>query len=93
MIVEVKNLNNTGDNYPPSGFDSWLDWWKVKKGRIAKNCANINCNFIPEVGAHVKYYNDDKQWFITPLCKKCNNISSDLGFFVSSNDLQPIGNN
>ena len=92
MIVKVKNLNNTGDNNPPSGFDSWLDWWEDKKCRLARKCSNTNCNGDAEVGAHVKYVDYNNQWFITPLCKKCNNMSSDIEFSVSTNDLEPINN-
>ena len=93
MIIKVKNLNGTSNNYPPDGFDSWLSWWENKKSKMANNCANVNCDGTAEVGGHVKCINtNNNQWFITPLCKKCNNSSNDTEFFVSSNDLEPIIN-
>ena len=67
-----------------------MDWWEDKQDELSQNCSNIDCSGAAEVGVHVKYVYGNNMWFITPLCKKCNNLSSDLGFFVSSNDLEPI---
>ena len=31
MFIEVKNLNGTTDNTPPSQYSSWQEWWENKK--------------------------------------------------------------
>ena len=54
MCVEVKNLNGTTDNSPPSQYSSWKEWWEKQKNREFLFCSCTGCFNFAEVGAHVK---------------------------------------
>lgn len=87
--VKVKNMHS-GSKDAPSGYDSWIDFWKKKKGKIGTiYCANTECDRIAEHGGHViKVNSDDKSWYIVPLCVKCNeNKDEKFIFTVDSSDL------
>lgn len=87
----VKNLNKTKDRTPPKGYNSWKEWWEDQKSREFSTCSCENCTADAEVGAHVQKSGvSDMKWYIVPLCKPCNNKSSDDIFKVRDNDLAAI---
>jgi len=74
--VKVKNLNGTSDNN--CHCDSWLSHWENFTGINTKYCAVSGCLNLAEVGGHVqKDSSADKNWYILPLCKACNNKTGD----------------
>ena len=74
MLVRVKNLNGTADRRPPTGYVSWKDFWKAKKGYWPSKCAVYGCTDTADVGAHVKKVNSvDNSWYIVPVCSYHNN--------------------
>lgn len=90
-MAKVHNLNNTTDRKPPKGYATWREWWEDKKGRKFSTCSCYSCTSSAEVGAHVqKHGSSDRKWYIVPLCRGCNGMSSDETFYVRDNDLEPI---
>ena len=70
--MKVKNLNGTSQRTCTCG--SWLKHWENFGGCSATFCSVIDCSNIAEVGGHVqKADENDKKWYIIPLCKSCNN--------------------
>jgi len=88
MFIEVKNLNGTTDNTPPSQYSSWQEWWEKQKNREFLFCSCTGCFNFAEVGAHVKKINDGNEWYIVPLSKECNAKTDN--FYVSKNNLAKI---
>ena len=86
----VKNINGTSNNLPPRGFNSWREYWEAKKNRRFSKCSCINCLQIAEVGGHVKKVNGTNVWYITPICKDHNNLSSTYSYEVRDDDLLPV---
>lgn len=87
IMTKVKNLNGTSDRVP-SGYESWIHYWKIKTGqKLAGGCAARNCSDMTGTnleGAHVKKtveYNDDS-WYIVPLCPSCNKRTDE--FYVTA---------
>lgn len=73
-MVVVKNVNGTDRFNAPPGYLSWLDYWQKQTGCTAYICGNTLCNRRDLVGAHVQKANStDKSYYITPLCRACNN--------------------
>ena len=80
--VEVKNLNGTSDKQCVS-CGSWLEHWEHKNENEADKCVAKNCSNDAQVGAHVKKVGSkDNHHYIVPLCKGCNNKSSEETFEV-----------
>jgi hypothetical protein len=81
-MVKVKNLNETSDNPPPSGYSSWIEYWKTKTGKKLAICAHPHCNDVTGtnlVGAHVKKVgSNDNSWYIIPLCPEHNMINNEF---------------
>ena len=81
--MRVTNLNNTGDRDCSCG--SWINHWlnfNSKSQKLPGKCPACNQNPV-EVGAHVqKADGNDNGWYIVPLCKGCNNQSSDVIFDI-----------
>ena len=76
---KVKNLKGTSDNFVPSEYNSWIDYYKSNTGSKREMCSKFGCgNKGDLVGAHVKIIdkrcNDD--WYIVPLCRTCNHNSN-----------------
>jgi hypothetical protein len=87
--VTVKNLNGTSDNLSDEG--SWKEFWEQKKGVKFSFCSCKSCLNKAEVGAHViKTGSVSKDWYIVPLCKKCNNTNEKNEFQVKKDDLVPV---
>jgi hypothetical protein len=80
--MKVKNVCGTSDSLPPSGYDSWLDFWKAHyKGNRSLRCAAFGHydEHTDLVGAHVKKVNStDGSWYIVPLCKALNASSDEF---------------
>ena len=71
--MKVVNVNGSSRWSVPSGYTSWLDYWKAYKGNVSYCCAS-NCFGTDLVGAHVRKYNStDQHVYIVPLCRSCNN--------------------
>jgi hypothetical protein len=72
----VKNIVGSADSLPPSGYSSWLDFWKAHyKGNENLRCAVFGhgSEHGDLVGAHVKKVgNSDNSWYIVPMCKRLN---------------------
>ena len=78
-IKNVKGSSKVSPN-PPSGYDSWLDYWEQNYGWYFDHSKTYKCpacgksfyrkNFD---GCHVqKAYSTDQKWYIMPLCDSCN---------------------
>ena len=73
-LMRVKNLNGTADRNPPSGYNSWKDFYISRRGRWPSTCACLYCRESADVGAHVKKVGSaDNSWYIAPLCYRHNN--------------------
>lgn len=72
-MFKVKNVVGSGRFPAPNGYVSWLDYWEKMSGFEKRVCGATNCCNTDLVGAHVQKVNGtDKSWYITPLCRKCN---------------------
>ena len=85
--VYVKNLNGTSEKECECG--SWLRHWlnfnSMATATIPSICPSCGkeMKWTDVVGAHVKKENTiDNNWYIIPLCKKCNSKNSDETFEV-----------
>ncbi len=86
----VKNIKGSSDNVAPSGYSSWKEFWEVKKGRKFSYCACLTCSNQAVYGGHVKKVYGSNEWYIVPLCEKCNNYANEDPFEVNDSDLLPI---
>lgn len=77
--MKVTNINGTSDNSCSCG--SWLKHWRnynFARQNIPGICPACGQSQV-EVGAHVqKYASTDTKWYIVPLCRSCNNKSSNM---------------
>ena len=89
-FIDVKNKKGTAEKDPPSGYDSWLDFWEKKKGKKADTCEVLNCNGNPDVGGHVIKSGDGSKEYILPMCYSCNNKPDDEVFKAWENDLVSV---
>lgn len=81
MKVLVANAENTADLIPPRPFNSWIEYWESKKGKLderllhfcrAEDC-HRTCRRSELDGSHVKKVNDRTgRMYIIPLCDSCN---------------------
>lgn len=98
MNVTVKNAAGTSRFSPPTGFDSWLEYWESLKGKLDKSklycCPACGKLFYRNEfdGAHVeRVYADNRKLSIVPLCSGCNHrtdnfaVESTLLVLVPSN--------
>jgi hypothetical protein len=86
-MIKVKNLRGTDDSPVPSGYKSWIDYWKKKTGRNYPDCAVYGHHHKADVGAHVqKADSSDNRWYIVPVCYSINNQHG-ASFYVSAEDL------
>lgn len=89
----VKNVNGSGRYSSPSGYTSWLDYWKKQTGQNVFFCSKRTCSNTNLVGAHVqKAYSTDYNWYIVPICNSCNQKSSAEIFEVTAT-LVPVPSN
>ena len=89
--MKVKNINGSSRFPAPSGYDSWLDYWERKSGERATYCGASGCWRTDLVGAHVqKVGGYDNRWYITPLCKSCNQRSDEFEVYTT---LVPVPSN
>lgn len=86
--VKVKNLHHGTDE-----SSKYIRQWEAATGRKATRCCNLLCENEEDnpklVGAHViKCGNDvDKNWYIVPLCHKCNSDDNDEEMEVYESNL------
>ena len=89
--MKVKNINGSSRFPAPSGYKSWLEYWEKQTGRRVTYCGSANCYGTDLVGAHVqKAEGSDKTWYITPLCKSCNQRSDTFEVYST---LVPVPSN
>ena len=88
----VTNINGSSRFPVPKGYNSWLDYWEKQTGRKALKCGASDCvSYLDLVGAHVQKANStDKSYYITPLCRRCNNR---IGVFLVTTQLVPVPSN
>lgn len=70
--MKVRNINGTSD-LPRCQCGTWLRHWENYTDGESEKCSVTGCKGIPEVGAHVQKEDDDRSWYIVPLCRGCNN--------------------
>lgn len=86
--VLVKNID-----HEPDENSTLLADWETVKGHEAYRCSNLNCPNEKDdpalVGAHVcKVGNDtDDNWYITPMCHKCNSSHNKEAMTVYEHNL------
>lgn len=68
----VKNKKGTADRIPPTGCQSWLDFWEQKNDGEATFCQNTVCGKGAVLGAHVIESGQGGKEYIVPLCDGCN---------------------
>ena len=88
----VKNINGSSDNIPPSGYNSWKQYWEHKKMRKFANCSCISCSKKAEVGGHVKKVYGSNEWYIVPVCTYHNNYTFTSPYEVKDDDLLKVTN-
>lgn len=72
-MVRVKNVVGSDRYRVPSGYSSWLDYWKKRTGGNPSFCGASSCFGTDLVGAHVrKVDSTDRDYYITPICRSCN---------------------
>lgn len=49
-FIIIKNKNGTAGRTPPTGYDSWLEFWEKQKGKKANRCEAFLCLGNAEVG-------------------------------------------
>lgn len=89
----VHNLRGTNDCEPPTGFNSWKEWWEHGKGRNFGSCSCFECETgsAAHDGAHVQMVNGGDEWYIVPLCPNCHQSKRPpMQFNVHTDDLLPI---
>ncbi len=96
MSIWIKNAANTSKLKPPFLFNSWLEYWESKKGKIdefrkcicpAEDCHTI-CYRSDFDGCHVQKVGDPiGKMYIIPLCSGCNHRND--FFLVDENLLVP----
>lgn len=88
--MKVTNINGTSDHTCLCG--SWLKHWEkfnLTGQRTPFFCPVCGYSKV-EVGAHVQKYDSyDKDWYIVPLCKSCNNKSSSTILDIGNCALAP----
>ena len=91
FMTKVKNVVGSSRFGAPTGYSSWLDYWERKTKTKKTICGASGCNKSDLVGAHVQKVNSiDKSWYITPLCKSCNQRTDE---FDSYWELVPVPSN
>lgn len=86
--VLVQNISGTSDNPPPRGYDSWLEFWADKRETrpfLCRRCGSLDSDLV---GAHVMKVYGGNEWYIVPLCTRCNLTSGN--FYVPEEDLVPV---
>ncbi len=83
----VKNIQGSSDNTPYDGSSSWKEYWEERKGRKFSYCSHVGCFQLAEVGGHVKKVHGTGEWYIIPLCSKCNNYANTDPYEVNDADL------
>lgn len=81
MHYLVRNLEDTSDLKPDPPYESWKEFWEDKTQMKADKCSHCKCK-ENIVGAHVEMAFGDNNYYIIPLCKKCNKFTGD--FFVET---------
>lgn len=95
--VKVKNIHGTSkeryaESYPKE-YNSWIDYWKNKCDYSCPSfCTNNECTNDVKVGAHVikEKCENDRRWYIVPLCNKCNHPNNEDFFEVDEDYLVPV---
>jgi len=76
MGIIVKNIK--GASKIACNCDSWLDHWKNCSGDAVAWCSTQYCLNPPEVGGRVMRTGLKwNEWYIIPLCKTCNNKTTE----------------
>ncbi|MCL2288182.1 MAG: hypothetical protein FWC33_03235 [Candidatus Bathyarchaeota archaeon] len=74
-MLKWKNVK-VSNKAPPSWAKSWIDFWEQKSDTKAKKCSVLGCGADATEGAQVKKVklrsNQDQDWYIIPVCHKCN---------------------
>jgi hypothetical protein len=75
-VVVVRNVINSSDHRCGRCSD-WLEHWERAKQCKATVCAA--CGAPATDGGHVvKRFGPDRSWWITPLCRSCNQRRDDF---------------
>ena len=96
MSILVKNATNTSDLQPPYPYNTWIEFWESRMGKIDSikqyNCPAGSCKEVcyrsEFDGCHVqKVLDNTHKMYIIPLCSSCNHRND--YFFVDENLLVP----
>lgn len=69
--MKVKHSIGTGDDSPPEGHATWINFWDENNlNEIPKVCPQCGKRSKEIVGAHVEDENGTK--YILPVCDSCN---------------------
>ena len=89
-FIKVKNKNGTTERNPPSGFESWLDFWEKSNKDVKTKCMSCGKLCDDLVGGHVFKVDKTSKEYIIPLCKECNNVNNENEFEVDEDYLVPV---
>ena len=88
--MKVKNLNGSGALFPQPTCDceNWIEHWIHNKGVKPIYCRCCGKRTTDLVGGHIiKVNSNDKNRYIVPLCRDCNNSNNTREFDVYESDL------
>jgi hypothetical protein len=89
--LKWKNIAGTANRKPREGYETWLDFHEQNSGKKSKTCKVKGCTNKATIGAHVRKVklrkNQDRSWYIVPLCKSCNQSKDEFELNV---DASPI---
>lgn len=89
-FIKIKNKKNTAEKTPPTGYDSWIEFWERGKAKKATTCEVLGCGGDPDVGGHVIKSGEGGKEYILPLCYSCNNKPDGEEFEAWESDLVSV---
>lgn len=93
----VRNLRE-GSRPAPAGYSSWLNYWEEQTRQTAGYCHKNDCLNWATDGAHVQLVDGGNEWYIVPLCHRCNTnygasfwVDGPLAPVNPDNPIEPYG--
>lgn len=90
-IKIVKNKLDVIDEYPPSRYNSWLDFWEKKNNKKASTCSDLFCSNEATKGGLVFIDGEEEEKeYITPLCDDHYHPPNIENLYISEFKLEPV---
>ena len=88
----VRNVKDSSKFEPPSGYESWKEYWEEQMGRKFSVCSCRTCSRAADVGGHVEKVYGSGEIYIVPICYNHNNHTYINAYEVNDFDLLPVYN-